>query len=527
MKEKKQLDIYNVITNGKVAEYKTSAGQNEATAADGGALVDLPTVDVVSPNFMLNSIYDRCKIMNIDSMRNANGITLPKYDVSDVNDGNFWGVAANWVPEGELIPKSTIKFVPKQMKLNKLAVRIPTTNELLMDVPALVGYVNEVGGEALRYTIDRAIIYGNSAYSMGGVVGSDDDATIYVAELSSKMETSQAMASSYYGGQDGIWVLSQDVFNTIVTEFTDNDALSFEGGDKYLYGYPIYVLACANRNTMLLGDFSQYQVVQKELRKDISEHVLFDTDESVIRLVARLQGTPIWNTTMTLANSAALSASAPVELLETIDTERAELLTTVPAGTGVYTLTGTASYFPISATTFNLTVSTDYILVDDGLGGLSASGLPVSGIVDYDTGEWFIDFTNEAVLTSGVEVSAVDFDILEYTASGTLSLVTGASGYEPFTLSMDVSAGAYTIVEVSYGVLGTGVLSTADITGTITPDGIWTLDFTGQEYLTNGVAISATYDVAYLSEVASEVAPFVALSSMLSGDGVDSKLQRI
>lgn len=518
MKRQKTEEIYKTITNGKgPAITKYIAGQGEAVQVDGGALVDQPTIDVMSPNFMHNSIYAKCRVMNIDSKRNANGITLPKYDTSSVTDDGFYGVDANWVAEGATLPESNITFTPKVMKLNKVVVNIPVTEELLEDVPAIVGYVNDVGGEAIRYKTDRAIIFGDSAYSMGGVVGSDDASTIYVTEGVSKEATAKTMLASYYGGCEAIWVVSQDVWAELVDEFDGDLALHYEGCQAYLYGYPVYILAAGNDNTMLLGDFSQYQIIQKELRRDISEHVYFDSAQNNIRIIARLQGTPIWSSVMTMANSAISVSPVSNELIGTADTVRAELLETITSGNSGDTASGTATFIPIEAGTFAVDVSGGgYTLADGGVGILSATSLPVTGTVDYDTGDWTIDFSNQEPLTVGTAISAADYDQLLYSISGTLSIASGLSSYNGGSITIDLSSGAHTLTEQEAGLLGTGLASSADIVGTIDEAGAWEIDL-GTRLLTNGTTVSATYSVDFPTSSSSTVAPFVALSTMDNG----------
>ena len=293
----KKKEIYEYIK-------KAAQGQNEAVAADGGSLVDKPTVDVISPNFMLGTVYSRCRVANIE---NGNGITLPRYNTGVVSDAGFWGARAFWVEEGENIDKSKITFTSTVLELQKLAVKIPVTNEIWEDAFMLPQYINDVGGEAIRYQIDRAIIYGNQNFAIGGIVGTRDEATVYVTFDTNYKTTLPQFRDAYYGGEDGVWLMGNDIWNTIYDEFTTDASSSvpieFDADGKALiYGYPVMVVPAMNADGIVLGDFSQFQVIQKELRKDISEHILFDSDQSVCRLTARLQGAPIWSSTTTIEN---------------------------------------------------------------------------------------------------------------------------------------------------------------------------------------------------------------------------------
>jgi HK97 family phage major capsid protein len=299
MRREQKEAIWKHITS------KAIAGQGETVDADGGALIDQPVVSVLSPNFMLGTIYSETTIMNIDK---NNGIKLPRYDTTNINTSGFWGVDAAWVSEGDTIPVSKIKFDQQNCTLNKLAVMIPATEEIVEDVELLPSYIDRVGGEALRYEIDRSLIYGASATEMAGVVAGGKESTIFDSTTGTYEDIMQSMVGSYYGGKEGAWYVPQSVYATIVTEYDADFGLTFNcDGDPCVLGYPLKVVPSMAANNVLLADFSQYLVVQKELRRDISEHLYFSTQQNAVRLVARMQGAPIWSSSTTLPDGSVVS----------------------------------------------------------------------------------------------------------------------------------------------------------------------------------------------------------------------------
>ena len=293
---------------------KSILGQGEKVQADGGSLVDKPVIEIIAPKFMNGSIYERCRIMNISN----EGITLPRYDTSDATDLSFFGARAYWTEEGGNLDTTKIAFENKPLKLRKVVSTIPATNEILADVEAMISYINTIGVEAIKYQIDRALIYGNDSFAAGGVVGSAKEATIFLPAEASWATTCAKMIGSYYGGAEGCWLMSQNVFAELVLEHQNDFFLEFSAGKVYLFGYEIVVSNAAKEDTLILGDWSQYQVVQKELRSDISGHTRFDTFESVIRMVARIQGAPIWSSPVTLNDG---SEVAPFVALEPMEDE--------------------------------------------------------------------------------------------------------------------------------------------------------------------------------------------------------------
>jgi len=294
----------------KLAIQKAIMGQSEKVDT---ALNDQPIIDILAPNFMEGSIYELCNKINVTS---NNGITLPRYDTSRATDLSFFGARAYWVDEGEPTPDSKIQYDNKVMPLRKVIAKIPATNEIIQDVDAMVGYINTIGVNSVKYQLDRAVIYGLSQFAMGGVCAGGDEATVYVAGTGTWAGTGAKMVGSYYGGSKGVWVMSQDIWAALVTEHQNDFLLDMFEGKAYFLGYPVFVCSAAKDDCLILGDFSQYTIVQKELRKEISEHVLFDSDQSVIKIAMRVQGAPIWSSPVTLENG---SVVAPFVALNTME----------------------------------------------------------------------------------------------------------------------------------------------------------------------------------------------------------------
>jgi hypothetical protein len=154
---------------------------------------------------------------------------------------------------------------------------------------------------------------------MGGIVGGGDEATIYVAAGGTDRATLAKMEGSYYGGKGACWVFSQDIWAALVIENmadTVQEFIKWDKEDAYIHGHIVKVLPAGNTTCIVLGDFSQYQIIQKELRREVSENVYFDTDQSCVRLIARVQGAPLWSGPTTIEDGSVVAPFVAVDSME-------------------------------------------------------------------------------------------------------------------------------------------------------------------------------------------------------------------
>ena len=306
MKKDKRValgDSLKALIRGKSSKSITkSTGQNEGTAADGGNLVQnnlLP--DILSADFLAGTIYSNCKIFNID----GTGAKIPIAAESTRNaSGIRGGVLAYWVKEGVAKTPSTAQFSILDLGLNKAAVVIAITDELKNDSSLLGAYVSKAAQDAIAFLVDRAIVYGSGS-SLNGIAAhvstgfSAISAPITAAELKDCLD-------KYYGGKDAKWVMGQDLW-VEVGDLWDKVATQAPGvpltfgtdGTPYLWGYEVIVSDVMSDRSFVLGDFSQYAIVQKEIQEAVNESLKFVEDESYFRFVVRINGSVLWNTAIT------------------------------------------------------------------------------------------------------------------------------------------------------------------------------------------------------------------------------------
>jgi len=291
MKLEKKEQILNAIKT------KGVLGQGITATDYGSKATDDILVDLIPPDILKDSLYDLCQKINIVK---GSGVKLPRFNTSTIDDDGTYGLQAFWVKEAETIDLSKFALDQKSIKLNKLALIIPVTDEIMEDAEQFVGIIGNVIGKEIRKKLDKAIIYGNGStgLAMHGVVGTGDEDTVYVTAGSDQSASAGKMIGACKNVQNSIFVLSQDVYAALVLESAD----AIGGYDPYsntLYGRPIYVLPGVNDTCMVLCDFSQYVVIQKEIRRQVAESIEFNSDQNFIKVVLRTNGGPISSSTTT------------------------------------------------------------------------------------------------------------------------------------------------------------------------------------------------------------------------------------
>jgi HK97 family phage major capsid protein len=285
---------------------------SEGVGADGGF--------AVPPDFR-STIME--KVMGEDSLiartdqlkTSSNSITIPRDETTPWQTTG--GLQAYWESEGGLKTQSKPALEQTTIKLNKLTVLVPVTDELLEDAPSLDSYLKKKAPEKIDFKVSLAIIQGNGVGQPQGILGSPS--TVSVAKVSGqaadtiKFANIVAMWSRLYGPcrSRAVWLVNQDIEPQLYT-------MSFEGtsssvpaympanglsGSPYatLMGRPVIpsqaMETLGDKGDILVGDFSQYLTATKTggLRQDVSIHLWFDYDITAFRFVLRVAGQPWWN----------------------------------------------------------------------------------------------------------------------------------------------------------------------------------------------------------------------------------------
>ena len=274
---------------------KAVSGMSEGTAASGGALITTALGEITGIAMAGSVVYNKCRKLTLPQQ--ANSIKIP-VDISDP-----WIKANVPVPTNpaEAVQKTptVLQFDPRTLTLGKTVLYIPVTDELLQDVRMLDGYVRQYAQSKLAGVLDYEILAGGA----GGFTAISGDAnycsttgltTPTVAELYQFVNQIDPRLQS--GAE---WFIAPAYWSTIAGVVLSAENLDKQIGDvnaKTLFGRPVNVIPGLAAGKVILANLSQYTVVAPEINDVIavSEHIRFDYDETVYRLVSRNAGAMTW-----------------------------------------------------------------------------------------------------------------------------------------------------------------------------------------------------------------------------------------
>lgn len=289
---------------------KTSLGQNYTTNADGGYAVPQGIVEEIFTRSEASFLYDKVSKVKVN---------LRKNHVSYVTENGrsraagLGGLFSYWVGEGDEKPSSNLEFKGIDFELNKLCVVTYITDELLEDVPSFEEvWQEEVQNEIIR-RIQYAIIYGSRATSMGGIAESNGTVKVTIADpitLTNLMNMVAAMSPECY--TKSAWYVSAQTWLDILQAGSDEDGLVLVSDSVTPYGYlfsrPVFVLDSMYSGDILLGDASQYLMVEGNKKYNISADVEFVNDQTVLRFVLQVNGDSLWEKTRNDLDTTEVSA---------------------------------------------------------------------------------------------------------------------------------------------------------------------------------------------------------------------------
>ena len=302
-----------------------SGGLNTTIDADGGYAIQSDFVGAILDRVYERSlVIDRCTTRSITSNSNrANWVTLDdSQDAGQTGAVVAGGVQVYWCEEGTTVLKSKPKYVNDELKLAKIMGICYTTEEMLQDVQFTAETVEQSFTDAVDALLRDGIYNGlgtrdGHASQPYGILKSNALVTVNASgdALTAQDLLNMKARMVKKNWANAVWVMHPDMEASLplLNDGKDNLVFMPAGGianAQYdtILGRPViydeYLPAVGEAGSVLLADFSQYLLIKKgQERKDWSIHVAFLTDEQVFRIILRVNGKPIRNTTYKVKNS--------------------------------------------------------------------------------------------------------------------------------------------------------------------------------------------------------------------------------
>lgn len=288
----------------------------EGVGADGGF--------AVPPDFrtaiMQKVMGEQALLARTDQLiSSSNSITVPIDETTDWQTSG--GIQATWEGEGQQKTQSKVAIDQATVRLNKLTVLCPVTDELLEDVPALSTYLNRKAPQKINFKVTNAIINGTGVGQPLGLLNSP-------AKISVTRDTAAHVVFDDIVGmyarlftefrQNAVWLMNPDVEPELLS-------LAFPGAGvntpmyippgglsnspfATLLGRPVVATEAAQAlgtsGDIILTDLQQYLTATKVggIRQDVSIHLWFDYDTTAFRFVLRVGGQPWWKAAISPLN---------------------------------------------------------------------------------------------------------------------------------------------------------------------------------------------------------------------------------
>jgi HK97 family phage major capsid protein len=295
----------------QVTVEERASGLNEAIGSEGGFLLETGfSLDLLNAGMAAARIAPRCATFPVPER--SNSIELPTIaETSRATGSRFGGLQLHWLGEAGEKQASKPAFRKLKLELKKLVGLCYVTDELLADATVLEAFLKRAFASEFAFMVDDCILRGSGAGVPLGILNSP--ALVTVAA-----ETGQAPATIVYANivkmlarlpassmGKAVWLVNPDTLPQLLTMsvsvgtggapvFVVNASGPAPGT---LFGMPVIPTEqCSTLGQVgdiLLCDFSHYLLATKGgLQTATSIHLRFAFDESVIRLVYRLDGMP-------------------------------------------------------------------------------------------------------------------------------------------------------------------------------------------------------------------------------------------
>lgn len=297
-----------------------ATGQSEGVPSEGGVFVGKQQMsDMRTAIITGGELLSRVAKTPIGSGKN--GVKRNLIDETSRADGSrAGGVRGYWVNEGVAPTKSTLKFRPMEMSLEKVAAVLYATNEQLEDDVSLTADINREVPNELAFKAEDAIYNGDGAGKPLGFMQSPALNTIdaeigqtAASELQAKNFANMYSSMPPRSIATSVWLVNNGLMPELLTSGitfgTGGQSLFMPAGFQGLpfnsiLGRPLvpveYAAAANTTGDIAFVDLARYELIEKGgIRQATSIHVQFLTDEETFRFTWRINGQTIDHSAIT------------------------------------------------------------------------------------------------------------------------------------------------------------------------------------------------------------------------------------
>lgn len=295
------------------SHFKAVQGMSEQVGADGGFTVIPEFAPGILDYVYANKLWD----MTDNYTVSGNSMTFKANAETSRADGSrHGGMQGYWVDEGQTITKSKPTFREVTVKLNKVAVVVYLTDELISDTgDALEAYVTRKASEEFNFLIGNSLVNGTGAGQPTGFLNAPSLLAISKetgqAAKTIVTENIEKIYNRFYAANlpNARWFHNQDCQSqlglmtlgigaagiaTYMPNVSGGMADAPFGTLKGLPRQPIeFAQTVGTQGDITLADMKQMITISKGgIQQAVSMHVEFLTDQLALRFVMRVGGQP-------------------------------------------------------------------------------------------------------------------------------------------------------------------------------------------------------------------------------------------
>lgn len=290
---------------------KAIQGMSTQVGSEGGVFILPEFSQGIIDRVYANDIWQRTDGYTVG----GNNLTFKaNAETSRANGSRHGGLRGYWTAEGASITSSLPRTRDVSLRLNKLAVLVYLTDELIEDAgPALEQYVTQKAAQEFEFMLGDAVFNGSGSGQPLGVLNSPailsiaketgQVATTIVTENLDKMWARKINGGSY------VWYTNQDTGPQLdlLTQDVGTGGVVLNRPGNSITGAPAMALKGAPRvdtefnatlgtvGDIVLADLGQYLTISKGgVTQAASIHVQFLTDQTALRFTMRVDGRPAW-----------------------------------------------------------------------------------------------------------------------------------------------------------------------------------------------------------------------------------------